>query len=311
MRQEIRVSGALAGSNGMFMGKDFLSIFVVGSDHESLLLLEAWRLTDSGEVLLSAGTAAIAGAGGEFIENGGWEKDDRLKLVFSRPVDGLSVKNCLSAEGAQGLVMETIPDFENEFIFRFDTRPVHESRFTFRLKPGVRDCYGNVSKNEYIYRVFANGVRSMPPQLAGIRLPMAPGSETDQQLISFGIDSLFDYLPIADGKEYYPSGEGIFTWIEFYFLTSPGASIDPFSVMELFRIETSNNVLVFSPRIIKTDSFSAAQPRAGWDNLERLEIAGVLTNSTNFGIVNFLISPGLMDSFGNKNEKVFRISLLK
>jgi len=310
-RQEIRVSAALTDSSGMFMGKEFLSVFVVGQDHESPLLLEAWRLTDSSEFLMLAATAAIYGAEGELIENEGWERDDRLRLVFSKPVDGLSVNNCLSVEGAQGLVMETMPDFKNEFVFRFDTKPAYESRFTFRLKAGVRDYAGNACENEYIYRIYANGIKSIPPQLVGIRLPMAPGSGTDQQLVSFGIDSLFDRLPITDGNENYPSGEGIITWIEFYFITAPGASIDPFSLMELFRIETSNNVLIFSPRLVKTDGFSSAQPRVVWDNLERLEIAGVLTNSTNFGIVNFIISPGLRDSFGNKNEKSFRISILK
>jgi hypothetical protein len=81
--------------------------------------------------------------------------------------------------------------------------------------------------------------------------------------------------------------------------------------MELFRIETSNNVLTFSPRQIKTNGFSAPEPEKGWENFERIEIAGILTNSTNFGIVNFQISPGLTDSLGNKSEKQFRISLVK
>jgi hypothetical protein len=138
---------------------------------------------------------------------------------------------------------------------------------------------------------------------------MAPASGTDLELVCFGTDSLYEIIPITDGS--YPSAEGIKTWIELYFITAEGASINPFSLMELFRIETSNNVLAFSPRQIKTEKFSVTDPHSGWEDYQRLEIAGILTNSINFGIVNFQIAAGLLDNLGNKNEKLLRISLLK
>jgi hypothetical protein len=140
---------------------------------------------------------------------------------------------------------------------------------------------------------------------------MAPGSAADKELAVYGIDSIFAHLPIKDGAINYPSGEGIGTWIEFYFETAPGASIEPLSLMELFRIETSNNVLIFSPRLIISGGFSVSQPDSNWENLQRLEMRGILTNSTNFGVVSFQIASGLKDSYGNKNEKPFNILLLK
>jgi hypothetical protein len=317
-RYEIRITEMLADRNGMNAGNEFLSIFTTGTDHEPPFLLFAKRKTVNGnDFTLNAG--GFTGAAELPVENHDWEKDDRLLLVFSKPVDSLTVKNNLAVEDASGIFMENssiITDgkgFNSEFIFKFEKIPVYESRFAFRLKPGVKDLSSNESKDEYIYRIFANGKKSKPPVLKGIRMPMAPGKQ-DQKFFYAGIDSIYEKIPIAD--ENYPSSESIQTWIEFYFETADGtygekAAIDQFSLMDLFRIETSNNVIIFSPRQIKAANFSVSEPHYEWENLERMEIAGNIVNSTNYGIVIFHIGAGLKDSFGNKNENSQKISLVK
>lgn len=309
-RYELHLSSSLTDNNGINIRDNFVSIFTIGEDREVPCLLYSGRiLKDNSIVTLKPDMCGYSGAAELIIENEGWEKDDKLLLVFSKPVDSLSVKNCVSVDDASGLIMETSGGFETEIIFRFESKPAYESRFTFRLKEGVKDSAGNESKDENIYRIFANGEFSKPPSLAGIRLPMAPDSKPDQELVFYGNDSLFDLIPITD--EHYPSNKEINTWIELYFTTANGASVEPFSLMELFKIETSNNVLAFSPRQVKTKDFTVHQPQAGCENLERIEIAGILTNSINFGVVNFQISAGLKDNFGNSNEKLLRISLIK
>ncbi|GHV94558.1 hypothetical protein AGMMS50293_08780 [Spirochaetia bacterium] len=305
-RYEIRLAASLAGSTGLAIGSDFLSVFTIGLDHEKPFLAEAWRVMKNGDTeRLAADTS------GTFIENSGWEREDRLRLIFSEAVDILSVKNCLTAENGPGLAMETIPGFYEEAVFCLETTPVFESRFAFRLKAGVKDTAGNESDSEYAFRIFANGKYSRPPEPVGIRLPMAPGNAANQEPISFGIDSLFANIPISEGTERYPSKTGIETWIECYFITASGAEVDPLSLMDLFRIDTSNNVLTFSPRQVKSNGFSAPDPQAGWEKYQRLEIRGILTNSTNFGVVNIQIGSGLRDTAGNRNEKSFCISLVK
>ncbi|MDR2435513.1 MAG: Ig-like domain-containing protein [Treponema sp.] len=307
-RYALEIKSAFAGGNGMDMGKDFSSVFTVGEDQERPFLTAAWRLSKSGdEQQLAEG---IAG------DNSGWEKDDRLRLKFSEPVDALSVKNCLVPEGAS-FRMETDPGLYDEVIFAFETPPLYESRFSFRLKTGVKDRAGNESGDEYAFKIFANGVLSKPPALVGVRIPMAPGSALDNELTAFGIDSLFEDLPVdppgalENEKDRYPYSVQTETWIECYFETAPGLSVDALSLMELFRIETSNNVLVFSPRSIRESGFSAPDPRPGWEQYRRLEIRGLLTNTVNSGVVSILIDSGLRDSGGNRSEKKFRISLLK
>jgi hypothetical protein len=306
---EIHISTSLTDNNGMNIGNDFTSIFTTGTDHEKPYLLSACRITKDGYVFKLTPDKGHIGAAQLPVENHEWEKEDRFSLVFSKPVDGLSVKNYLITENAPSLVMETSPDYRTEFIFKFENIPAYESRFTFRIKPGIKDIAGNESKDEYIYRIFANGKYSKPPMLVGIRMPMSPNNAMEPEYFSAGTDSLFMKIPIKD--ENYPSGESVKTWIELYFITAEGASIDPFSIMELFRIETSNNVITFSPRQVKHTNFSDPQAHTDWENFERLEIAGNIVNSTNFGLINFIVGAGLKDSFGNKNEKTQKISVVK
>jgi hypothetical protein len=308
-RYQLKISSSFEGNTGMALGKDFASVFTVGDDHEKPRLLEAWRIT-------SAGTDKTL-ANGQSIWNSGWEKDDRLRLVFSERVDALSVRNCLSAEGAPSFRMETLPTLSDEIFFRFESVPAYDSRFFFRLRTGVIDGAGNESADEYVFRICADGLMSKPPELVGIRLPMAPGSAVDMELTAYETDSLFDDLPVINAlnpltgeTDRYPYDVQTMTWIECYFETAPGLAVDIISLMMLFRVETSNNVLVFSPRNIKANSFSVADPQSGWEQYQRVEIAGYLTNTVNSGVVNIQIDSGLKDSGGNRSEKAFRISLL-
>jgi type 1 glutamine amidotransferase len=81
--------------------------------------------------------------------------------------------------------------------------------------------------------------------------------------------------------------------------------------MELFKVNTSNNVLTFSPRKINDSSFSITDPHLMWKEYQRIEIQGKLTNTVNSGIVYIGISSGLSDSLGNKNDNNMQIALLK
>jgi len=307
-RYEIRYSTSLTDNNGMNTGNDFKSVFITGIDKEIPMLIQANRITKEGEYIrLVPDTTGFTGAAEQFTENSGWEKEDRLSLIFSKPVDSVSVKNYLNVEDAPSIFPETVPGYNNEFVFYFDTAPIYESRFVLRVKPGIKDSTGNESKDEYIYRIFANGESSKPPRLIGLRMAMSPQDNTG--LVFFGAENIFENIPITD--EYYPAGVSVKTWVELYFETAKGASINVFSVMELFRVDTTNNVLTFSPRQIKTENFTIPEPQSGWENYERIEITGNLTNSIYFGIVNFQIGSGLKDSLGNKNDKLFRISTIK
>jgi hypothetical protein len=308
-RYEIRFSTSLTDNNRMNIRNDFFCIFTTNIDIEIPYLINAKRITNKNEQILLLPDRGYASVFESPMENHDWEKDDKLMLVFSKPVDSISVKNFISVDDGLSLIMETSSVLQTEHIFRFDNLPAYESRFTIRIKPGIKDAAGNEIKDEHIFRVFANGKYSKPPKLAGIRIPMSPKSDTDKELIFYETDSLFITIPITDVN--YPSGENISSWIEFYFETAESASVDLFSIMELFRIETSNNVISFSPRQVKCTDYTMLDPHTSMENYQRIEITGILTNSTYFGIINIQIAAGLKDNLGNKNDKPQIISLLK
>ncbi|MCL2043307.1 MAG: Ig-like domain-containing protein [Treponema sp.] len=309
-RFELQLSSSLTGVNGMSSGKDFFTVFTVGLNREQPHLKSVWRITGIGDQ-----AELFAQTSGIFFENTGWEKEDKLRLVFSVPVDLLSVISAISAENGPTPVLGMFhgTGFSDDIVFRFDKAPVFESRFSINLKSGIKDWYGNESVDEYLFRIFANGEFSKPPSLAGIRIPMSPNGTPedsgDFRLMAYGIDDIFADLPVE--SIHYPYGSSTATWIECYFESAPGASIDLFSIMELFRVETSNNVLLFSPVTVRSDSFSISEPHASWEQYVRIEIAGNITNTPNAGVVHFLVNRGLKDSFNNISENQFRISLLK
>jgi len=308
-RYEIKINNSLTDNNGMNIGNEFLGIFFTGTDLETPRLLSAWRITIDNKTIELFSCDGYSNILNPPFYNTNWEKNDRLLLIFSKPVLVSSVKNFITVDDGPNLVTEIQPGYENEIYLSFENIPAYKSRFIIRIKPGIKDASGNETKEENIFRIFADGKLSMPPELAGIRMPMSPGNETDMKLKFYDTGSLYKILPISD--EFYPSGESVDTWIELYFKTAEGALIEPFSLMELFRIETSNNVINFSPRHIKTNNFTIPEPEAGWENYQRIEIFGNLINTTFYGIINFQISSGLTDTLGNKNENLQGISLLK
>jgi len=308
-RYEINVSSSLTDKKGMNIRREFKSIFTTGKDRELPYLLNISRVTKNNEIIELLPDKGFSSVTELSVENTDWEKEDKILLVFSKSIDNISLKNYISAENAPNLVLESLLGYGTEILYRFEKVPDYNSRFTLRIKPGIRDSSGNVTKDEYIYKGLFNGKFSKPPELAGIRIPMAPQNEENCDPVFINADSLYQIIPITD--ESYPSREIINTWIELYFITAEGASINLFSVMENFRIDTSNNVLTFSPRQIKTNNFKIREPQSGFENLQRIEISGNLINTTNYGIINFMISSGLKDSFNNRNEKSINISAIK
>jgi len=308
-RYEIRVSSSLTDNSGNNLQNEFTSVFTTGADRELPYLFNAYRITKNNENILLMSDKGYSSVSEQPVENSGWEKEDRLLLIFSKPVDSLTVKNNLSAENGQNLIMETSYGFCTEIVFKFEKTPVFESRFTFKLKPGVKDSAGNETKSESIFKIFADGKYSKPPELAGIRIPLSPKNTVNCNPVFYEIDSLYKIINISDDN--YPSGAAVASWIELYFSTAENASIDIFSVMELFSIDTSNSVINILLRHVKTNNFNIAEPHAGFENYQRIEITVNLVNSTNSGIINFQIASGLKDNLGNQNDKSFNISVIK
>jgi hypothetical protein len=309
-RYRLNISTGFTGANGLALETEYSSRFVTFTDNEPPALTEAWALNPDGTVA----ELVRENFDGPVSENSFWESGAKLRLDFSEPVDAALLRGRLSAEPSPSLVMETEPGFWSSVVFSFAERPAYGSRLLLRLGTGVKDRAGNESLRPETIRLAVLGENSKPPALRGIRLPLAPGkSGMDQQLPrSFSPeDDVFENLAFTGDPGHFPYDQGVPFWVELYFDTAPGVSIDLFSVMDLFRVECTNNALFFSPENIRDRNFTWGTGAALWDSCYRLEVRGTLTNTTNSGVVSFRVAPGLGDSAGNRNETAFRVSLLK
>jgi hypothetical protein len=308
----ISVNTEFQSAAGRAMAVEFSSRFsiAIDGDAEKPFLLSAWVLNPGKEPAMLAPEDSEKPGVGEYRE---WESFTRLRLDFSEPVDTAAVRNYLVVEPQAALTMETGPGQAVSVIFRFTENPVWGKSFLIRIKSGIRDGAGNESSEETVYRIRAEGPLSKPPALIGMRLPMAPGNQdlADQEPRVFPREDLFADLPVIPGDGRYPCANPVSTWLELYFDTAPGAEINPFSLMDLFRVESANGALDFSPRSVRDSDFTWPDPAPGWEKFQRLEIRGSLTNTINSGTVVFQISPGLEDNRGNRSGDTFRISLLK
>lgn len=312
LRYRVNVASAFSSVTDREMGEDFSFTFrtSIQGDSEKPVLVSAWALNqndDPAELMADD----IYGSG--ITEYGDWESFTRLRLDFSRAVDPGSVRNKLITEPQASLVMETPPGPAKSVVFRFAEKPAWKTRFLFRLNPGVQDETGNETETEAIFRIYVGGPLSKPPSLMGLRLPLAPGKPDpeDQEPCVFTPGDLFEDLPLVPGPENYPYAIPVPIWLELYFDTVPDIKVDPFSLMSLFRVETSNDVVSFTPRSVRDSDFSCEEPVPGWESYQRVEIRGQLTNKVNSGVVTFLVGAGLADRQGNLNTDAARILLLK
>ena len=310
---QVRVESAFSGISGSHLGTEYSSVFYATEDREKPALLRVLALLPTGEPEDASAKEIPFEIPGQFFadEYSAWERFTRLCLVFSKPVDISNLKNFIVIEPSLSLVMESAPGIASRAVFRFAEYPAWGSSFLFRLGPGVKDYTGNESVEEYAFKIKAAGPFSKPPALVGIRLPMAPGNIGNQETLSFSPGDHFSDLPIKGGEDRYPFGKQTAAWIELYFETAPDTEIDTFSLMDLFRVEASNQALEFSPRSIRATSFTIDAPREGWEHLQRFEVRGFLTNTVHNGVVTFRIPPGIRDKRGNRSDVDFRISLLK
>ncbi|MCL1928586.1 MAG: Ig-like domain-containing protein [Treponema sp.] len=298
----LNIGNATADDKEMEMGFEQLLHFSIGVDLAAPVLLSACALNSSNTTVM-----ILTADNGSVTENTGWEKEYRLGLKFSKPVDSMSVTSALSCEPSLGLIPETPPGYYDFLVYRFSDIPVFGSSYTVTLGKTVRDRAGNAMENKILWRIKADGEYSKPPVLKGLRFPKDPGSLSELLLYKTG-DFFVDF-PIEGGN--YSFDRGVNTWMELYFETAPSAAIDPLSLMEKFRFSATNGALSFSPRSVAVSGFTVTAPVTLWGNCYRVEIRGVMTNHPYTGMVTIEIGSGLKDSFGNKSTEAQRFLLLK
>jgi hypothetical protein len=290
----VTVSADLVDREGRKAGAEHRFSFRVGTEAGEPHLIEAAAIDAQGVValVLSADEEADAAV----TENPRWEGPWRLRLRFSEAVELASLDSHLTADGGPTLTRETALDRSDAAVYRFTERPEWGTRFAFRISAGVSDGAGNASSSASLFRITADGLRSRPPRLVGLRLPLAPEA-ADRELTAYAAD--YPYADFDIEAAHYPLDAATSTEIELYFELAGGASLDRNSIMEKFRVEATNDALSFSAMNVVTSGFVTAAPHAAWASYARCQVSGTLTNRTAGGVVTFSVAAGLMDSEGN------------
>jgi hypothetical protein len=306
-KYKLTVAAAFTNIYGLRIGKEQASRFSIGLDTIPPEVTRVYAVDKDGNK-----TPLDADELGKKRENLGWEKDTRLQIDFSEPVDCASVKNHIVVEPSSSLIMETYPGLSDSVVFAFSERPKFESRFLFRINAGIKDAIGNQSTAAHLYRIYADGPHSKPPALAGLRLPKTPAASSDPMQVFTNTETDF-FTNIEFFKDEIvnaPYTKDTPFFFELYFDIAEDADIDLFSLMDKFSVSASNNALSFSPHAVVDKDFTAADPAAGWESYHRVEVRGVLINEVNSGVITFQIRTGLLDTLGNKAEAA-RLPLLK
>ena len=312
-----KIDSTFKGVSGSILGAEYNTVFYYGIDRLKPELLNVYAVyTDAlnNEILSDEINISKIGPGEPLFhfsdEYKGFEKTSSLVLHFSKAIEVNGLRNLINTEPHALFNIETAPGFSKKIVLSLIESAEWGSPILFHLGSGIKDIYGNTSEDEYLFKINFNGAMSKPPALVGIRIPMRPG-ETDQHPIVYKIGELFKDLPVITGEGSYPYETKVSTWIELYFDTAPSANVDPFSLMSLFRVDSTNQALTFSPRDIISENFTMHSPVPEWENYQRIEVQGLLTNTIYTGIVTFRIPPGLKDLNGNISKEDFRISLVK
>lgn len=285
-------------------GRDYVLHFSAGADRSSPELISAAALDSGGNSVM-----ILEGDNGMVTENKHWEWNYRLGLTFSEPVETASVTTALRSDPSLGMILETAPGYADKLVYRFTDPPAHDSSYTITLEKSVKDRAGNTMEERIRWRIRSDGTLSRPPVLKAMRFPKVPALAGTRDLLSYTTENLFADFPLEEKN--YTFDKEVPAWIELYFETSPGASIDSLSLMEKFKWTATNGAVHFSPRFVVVSDFTVTEPAPGWENFCRVEIRGMIINHPYMGMVTIETGAGLADTLGNRSSAAFRFLLLK
>ncbi|MDR2865529.1 MAG: Ig-like domain-containing protein [Spirochaetaceae bacterium] len=307
---KITISPYFQSSGGKISGKTFEARFTAAGDKRPPVLEKIYALDAQDRLVFDlikyAGTSPVD----VITENSLWEAEYKLKLQFNKNIDTSVLKTYLVIDPALKYDLEPPFAYTSSVLVRFIEKPAWKSRFNIKINAGIPDSSGNKSSDNFLYRIYANGPFSMPPQLLGVRLAKNPrGDHAAPSYTIITKDDLFKSLDIQQAE--YPFDLDIETWVELYFDTAPDAEPDLFSVRDLLTISSTNNALSFVSKKIIGRDFTVPEAAPELSGKKRIEIQGVLRNSSNFGLITFAIGKGLLDTKQNRNPVEMRIQAVK
>lgn len=308
---EVRLSADVRDLCGNTMAEPYSFRFICGDDRVAPELLALEAIDAAGAAVLTLRQSSRED--GTVLYNNGWETGWRLRASFSEDVVLSSVDT--QVQCSSGLSLRRLTGGDCARVVEFSLKPAPEwgSVFYVDFSPGIRDAGANQTAEGLSCTIVADGPRSKPPRLLGLRIPLAPGmiQPADRCLSAFSVDRPYETIAITSDQGHFPVGIQTALVFECYFELAPGASIDILSLMDTFRARATNGALDFSAVAIRPGGLDYAAPCPEWPGAAIALIEGSLTNRAASGVFTVQFASGLVDSLGNVNHMAQTLALLK
>lgn len=305
------ISPDLMDSSGNRMGRDFSTVFTIGSDRVAPALVSVGAVDASGIDVMEF--ALDDPRDSTIATNHGVETSWSVRLHFSEPVLQRTLASRLVCDGGPALILATAGEASDLVVFNFEQRPSFGTCLVVRALPGIQDLAGNATINEVVWRMAMDGPSSAPPRFLGVRLPLAPGAEEsgDRQLASFGLDQPFETIALTGEPEGYPIGVPTMVTLELYLDIAEGAVLDRLSIMQSFDVAATNGALEFQPLRVELGGFESVPACDAWSSCAVTRVSGTLTNRASSGVVTISFAADFRDSLGNTMARPQSLLLLK
>ncbi|GMO28872.1 MAG: hypothetical protein Ta2F_04260 [Termitinemataceae bacterium] len=315
---KITLSSNFENVYGRQLGKEFVQSWTIGDDSIEPVLLHAYIIDNAGTSKYTLQQFAVSGSYADTIinniaisEQANVESHDKIKLIFSKPVDVIKLKTYLQVEPAIKYKIETAENFANDIVVSFDDVPEWGRSYVIKLNSGLNDSLGNISKNSYFFRIKTNGSLSKLPKFTGLRFQESFIKENADgaKKIVYNSNELFSNILID--HENYQYGTSKTLVFELFFDTALNAKINLFSLMNLFRVDYTNTFFSITAKSFKEKEIGTFIPPEGFENMYCVEVTSSVFNSENSGVIKFYIAGGLTDTNGNKNNDAMSIQVTK
>ncbi|MBN2875578.1 MAG: Ig-like domain-containing protein, partial [Spirochaetales bacterium] len=271
---ELQVSSEVEDCAGNRAGAPFSSRFRAGEDGTPPMLIEAVAVTSNGDAVETLCEDDASGSARSVNE--GWESGYALMLRFSEPVVTRTIASRVSCEGGTDPRMVGGDAVAAEVVFEFDDPVAWGDEFLVRVRPGIEDENGNSSEDEYLYRIIADGAASKPPLFVGIRIPLSPGASdpAERNVVAFPVNEPYETLHLASDPASFPVDVATAVSLELYFRLAEGATLDALSLMEFFKLSSTNDALRFRSIKILPAGLPWIAPPEGWHDCAIARVDG-------------------------------------
>lgn len=241
-----------------------------------------------------------------FMHTNNWNRTDNIHLIFSKPIDFVSLQAGISIEPAWNFSLEEITP--GHYLLSSDDDLIWDTIYLLTLDTKIKDLYENKIVEPYDIYLRVNGLASQPPSVERVLLYSYDTSNPASPTESFH-DELYDknatdHFHVVDFSPF--DSADVNGYIDFYLTIAEGATIDFYNFAENFTINSDeDNVVdfvIFHLEMISESvtPFWGSIPANPLNNYIVRVYSIIMNNNTGTGYITIKLRSGFKDSLNNE-----------